>query len=144
MILSRSKIEQKCCDRHGAAIAELAFALPILLVVFAFTIDFGRVYYYTQIVADCARNGAMFASHIDLREHSAFETAEEAALAGTTNLTPQPTVTTQIVQDATGRDMAVVTVKYTFQRMFPLFVKRELPIESTCSMRVFPSGLDDD
>jgi Flp pilus assembly protein TadG len=144
MILSRSQIEQKRCARQGAAIAELAFALPILLVVFAFTIDFGRVYYYTQIVADCARNGAMYASHIDLREHSAFESAEEAALAGTTNLTPQPTVTTQIVHDATGRDMAVVTVKYTFQRMFPLFVQRELQLESKCSMRVFPSGLDDD
>lgn len=144
MILSRSKIELNRRARHGAAIAELAFALPILLVVFAFTIDFGRVYYYTQIVADCARNGAMYASHIDLREHSAFESSEEAALAGTTNLSPKPSVTTQIVHDPTGRDMAVVTVKYTFQRMFPLFVQRELQMESTCSMRVFPSGLDDD
>ncbi len=144
MILSRSQIEQKRCDRQGAAIAELAFALPILLVVFAFTIDFGRVYYYTQIVADCARNGAMYASHIDLREHSAFESAEEAALAGTTNLNPKPTVTAQIVRDRTGRDMAVVTVKYKFARMFPLFVQREIQMESKCSMRVFPSGLDDD
>ncbi len=144
MLLPAIKMNLLRATRQGAAIAELAFALPILLVVFAFTIDFGRVYYYTQIVADCARNGAMYASHIDLREHSAFESAEEAALAGTTNLTPKPTVTTQIVRDRTGRDMAVVRVKSTFLRMFPLFVQRELQLESTCSMRVFPSGLDDD
>jgi Flp pilus assembly protein TadG len=144
MVLLLKKNNCSNAGRRGAAIAELALALPVLLIVFAFTVDFARVYYYTQIVADCARNGAMYASHIDLREHSAFETIEEAALAGASNITPKPTVTSHIVDQANGRQMAVVTVNYRFRRMFPIFVSQEIDMASTCSMRVFPWGLDDE
>jgi Flp pilus assembly protein TadG len=130
--------------RAGAAIAELAMALPILLVVFAFTVDFARVYYFTQIVSDCARNGAMYASHPDLRELSPYETAEQAALAGADNLSPKPTVTSQTIKDTSDTELAVVTVKYPFKRLFPLIIKGDLNIESTSRMRVCPAGVEDD
>jgi hypothetical protein len=86
----------------------------------------------------------MYASHPDLRERLPYETTEQAALAGASDLNPKPTVTSQIVKDAANTETAVVTVKYPFKRMFPLIIKGDLNIESTIRMRVCASGVDDD
>ena len=44
----------------GAALIELAIALPILSVLLIGTIDFGRVFRLTMIVQNAARAGALF------------------------------------------------------------------------------------
>jgi len=48
--------------RRGAAAAELAVVLPLLVFLFVAVVDFGRVYYYALTVTNCARNGALYAS----------------------------------------------------------------------------------
>lgn len=48
--------------RKGAAAAEFALLLPILCFFFVIAIDYGRVFYYTVVVTNCARSGAFYAS----------------------------------------------------------------------------------
>ena len=48
--------------RRGAAVVELALLLPFLTFLLLITIDYCRLFYYSQVVTNCARNGAVFAS----------------------------------------------------------------------------------
>lgn len=46
----------------GGALVELALVLPVLILVFVGTIDFGRVFYTSQALTDAARAGAQYGS----------------------------------------------------------------------------------
>src|SRR5687767_1445455 len=96
-------------QRRGAAAVEFALVLPLLLVLTVAAVDFARVYHYSQIVTDCARTGAMFASNPDVADPSPYETAEEAALAGAASLKPAPTVEIAQGTDSTGNLYAEVS-----------------------------------
>jgi Flp pilus assembly protein TadG len=48
--------------RGGAAAAELALLLPVLLMILLGAADFARVFGCSVIVANCARNGALYGS----------------------------------------------------------------------------------
>src|SRR5438067_6348902 len=48
--------------RRGAAAVELALLLPFMAFAFVSAVDFGRVFYYSVTVEQCARNGAAFAT----------------------------------------------------------------------------------
>ena len=48
--------------RHAAAAAELAILLPFLAFAFVIAVDWSRIFYYSVIVTNCARNGALYAS----------------------------------------------------------------------------------
>lgn len=48
--------------QRGGALAELAIAMPILLLLLVGTVDFGRVYYTGMAVAQAARAGAEYGS----------------------------------------------------------------------------------
>jgi Flp pilus assembly protein TadG len=47
-------------DQRGAALVELAIALPMLIVVLLGTVDFGRVFRSTMVVTNAARAGALY------------------------------------------------------------------------------------
>lgn len=46
--------------QRGGALAELAIAMPILLLILVGTVDFGRVFYTGMAVAQAARAGAEY------------------------------------------------------------------------------------
>jgi Flp pilus assembly protein TadG len=58
----------KVLTRHsssarGAALVELAVALPLLVLVIVGTIDFGRVFYMAMVLQNAARAGAQYGAN---------------------------------------------------------------------------------
>ena len=51
-----------CKANHGAALVELAFVTPILLVLVIGAVDFGRAYYVDLEVENAAHAGADYGS----------------------------------------------------------------------------------
>lgn len=104
--------------RAGAAAVELAVLLPLLGFLCAISIDFARIFYSSQTVANCARNGALWAGDSYIRADSRYSTVEQAALADAPNLndpTNPPTVTQVDGVDEDGRPYVEVKVKYKFK-----------------------------
>jgi Flp pilus assembly protein TadG len=50
--------------RRGTASVELAILLPFLTFIFLIAVNFARVFYFSQIIENCARNGALYASDL--------------------------------------------------------------------------------
>ncbi len=107
--------------RFGLAAVELAVALPMLCFVSAATIDFARVAYYEQAVANFARNGALWAayqSNTAVAPSNAFTSTytsiDEAALADASNFGTAPTITNASGTDASGNAYVRVTASYNF------------------------------
>ncbi|MSQ95451.1 MAG: hypothetical protein EXR98_12960 [Gemmataceae bacterium] len=46
--------------RRGAAATELALLLPLLCFAFVVAVDYSRIFYYTMVVTNCARSGAIY------------------------------------------------------------------------------------
>jgi Flp pilus assembly protein TadG len=92
-------------NRNGTAAVELALLLPLLTFLLVIGIDFARVFHYSQIVENAARNGAIYASNPLAPAYSYYGGATattdaqavaalaSAALADAGDLSPQPTVT---------------------------------------------------
>jgi Flp pilus assembly protein TadG len=115
--------------RDGVAAVELAVLLPFLAFMFVIAVDWGRIFYYSIAVANCARNGALYMSqqqsaktttspytdsgYVNLYVSSA-NPVTAAALADASDLTPTPTVTSTTGTDSYG-PYVEVTVSYTFQ-----------------------------
>src|SRR4051812_34961299 len=99
-------------DRRGAATVELAVLLPLLIFLFVVAVDWARVYYYSVIVTNAARQGALYATDPFTQPNSPYHSIQQAALADTTDLSPQPTVTTSSAFDAGG---AFVDVSVSWQ-----------------------------
>src|SRR5262245_49327996 len=59
-MLLRSPVQPR---RRGATVLEFALVLPFLMFLFVIAIDYARVFYYTVILENCARNGAYYASN---------------------------------------------------------------------------------
>jgi Flp pilus assembly protein TadG len=98
--------------RRGAAAVEFAILLPFLAFILVVAVDFSRVYYDTQILNTCARNGALYGCN-DPATAADTTGIQNAALADASNLTPTPTVTSTTGTDAAG-PYVEVTVSYTF------------------------------
>src|SRR5262245_24006581 len=78
--------------RRGAAAVELAVLLPVIVFLFVIAVDFGRVFYFSQVIENCARNGAIYGSNLTTAQ-SPYSSIQEAALAEAQTLSPPPTVT---------------------------------------------------
>ena len=114
--------------RDGVAAVELAVLLPFLAFMFVIAVDWGRIFYYSIAVANCARNGALYMSqqqsaktttspytdsgYVNLYANSP-NPVTAAALADAPDLTPAPTVTSAAAKDGYG-DYVEVTVSYPF------------------------------
>jgi Flp pilus assembly protein TadG len=116
-------------------VVELAVLLPFLVLIFIITIDFARVYYFSLSLTNCARAGALYASDPTTADESPFASAQAAALADATNLSPQPTITSTSGIDSQGRAYVSVTAKYTFQTItgFP-GIPSQVPLQRTVTM----------
>ena len=109
-----TRARRRLSGRRGAAVVELAVLLPFLMLLFVLAVDFARVFYCSLTVTNCARAGALYASDPVTAAESPFASIQAAALADATNLSPQPTVTSQQGTDALGQPYVEVTVTYSF------------------------------
>ncbi len=99
--------------RRGAAAVELAVLLPLIAFLLLIATDFSRVFYYSIIVTNCARNGALYASDPTTATQTPYTSIEQAALADAPNVSGA-TVTSSTGSSSSGGGYVDVTVKYTF------------------------------
>ncbi len=125
--------------RQGTYAVELAILLPLLIFLFAITVDFSRVFYYCQIIENCARNGAVYASDPLAPAYSLYSSVQQAALADAASLSPQPTVTSTTGTDASGNAYVAVTVTWAFNTImgFP-GIPEQVSLSRTVQMRMAP------
>jgi Flp pilus assembly protein TadG len=101
--------------RRAAAAVELAICLPVLFFFFVIAFDWARVYYYSETIENCARQGALWASDPVAAIQSPYTTVSQAALADAGNLSPQPNVSSAAgASDANGNATIAVTVTWSF------------------------------
>src|SRR5512141_2600269 len=101
-----------CNGRRGAAAVEFALVSPILLFLFVITLDFGRVFFYSQTVENAARAGALYLSDDATIATSPYANVTQAARADASNLSPAPTVSSSSGTDADGNPYVRVTVTW--------------------------------
>jgi Flp pilus assembly protein TadG len=126
-------------QRPGTYAVELAFLLPLLVFMLVIGIDYSRVFYYSQIIENCARNGALYLSDPKAPAYNLYSSVSQAALADAANLSPQPTVTSSSGNDAAGNAYVVVTVTWPFSTItgFP-GVPQQISLSRSVQMRVAP------
>ena len=121
------------------AAVELAVVFPPLLLLFMGVIDYSRVFSASVTIANCARNGAIYASDPVFAATTPYTTLTQAATADASNLSPAPTVTSATGTDASGNNYVDVTVSYSFATTatYP-GVPHTVPISRTCRMVIAP------
>jgi Flp pilus assembly protein TadG len=113
-------------DRRGAAMVEMAFVLPIFLLVVLGIIEFGRAMMVGQLVTNASREGARLAI-LDGSTNSQVEQAIRDFLQASLNvsgdavnvtitITPAPGNSTSgnSLSDAQSRDLITVRVEVPF------------------------------
>ena len=138
-MLSRTQHHARFRLRPGAAAVELAVLVPFLAFMFVITVDFARVFYFSQVIENCARQGALYASDPKAPAYNRYASLQAAALADAPDLTPQPTVSSTTGTDAAGNGYVAVTVTWQFQTItnFPA-VPNNMTISRTVQMRMAP------
>jgi Flp pilus assembly protein TadG len=104
--------------RRAAAAVEMAILLPFLAFVCVLAIDFARIFYFSQTLETCARNGALYMSDPYVQAESPYKSLQEAALADASNLNDPSnpaTVSSANGVSAAGDAYVEVTVSYTFR-----------------------------
>ncbi|HTU93686.1 MAG TPA: TadE family protein [Gemmataceae bacterium] len=127
--------------RRGSAAVEMALLLPLLGLLFVFSVDFARLYYQYSIVTNCARNGALYLSDPTSAPESPYANVTAAALADASNLSPTPTVTyNSNAFDSSGNPCVQVTVVYPFTTItnYPGF-PNPINLTRTVQMRLSPA-----
>ncbi len=104
----------KGCSQ-GQNIVELALVLPILIMIFAFIIDFSRLYHGYVSATNAARVGAELATNVSIPNLTVVSSVEaEASPAVTvTNIAISPTV-------RTSGSPVQIGVTYVFSPYTPL------------------------
>jgi Flp pilus assembly protein TadG len=117
MTLVRS-VHARRRERRGVAAVELAVLAPFLVFLVLIAVDFGRIFYMSVTLANCARNGALYEADPYVRIESTYKNLTDAALADAPNLMNdpknKPVVTSTSGTDAQGVPYVEVTVKCHF------------------------------
>jgi Flp pilus assembly protein TadG len=140
------KDNQTAHHPRGAAVVEFALVLPLIMLLFAMGVDFARVYFNAQIVADCARVGAHFVANPDLSDRTEYANAEAIVLECARNLSPAPTVS--VIENKNASPPYVeVTVTHRLSRVCPLMLPSmppEIEVTRTSRARLYPAALESD
>jgi hypothetical protein len=114
--------------------------LSTLMFIALVTCDFARCIYATVVVANCARNGALWAGDTTFAQSTGYATLQAAVQADAGNLSTTPTGSSQTSTDASGNKSVAVTVTYPFQCLvsYP-GISNSLTITRTVTMAVAPS-----
>lgn len=139
----RARPVAKFHDRSGAAIVELAIVIPLIIFLFVLAVDYSRVYYFSQTVDTCARNGAMYAADPTLAKDSPYSSVEEAAKADApSSMKSNMSVSQSSGTDAFGPNVKV-TVSYPFKMVLSFSgISSTQTINRTVLMRLSPSVPD--
>jgi Flp pilus assembly protein TadG len=129
--------------RKALAVVELALVLPLLLLLFVVAVDFARVFYNAQVITDCARTAAMFASNPDLSDKLSFGDATELALRCAQDLKPLPTITISHGTDNLSQAYVDAVVTQQFDLIVPLMLQRTFFITRSARARLHPSAMVD-
>jgi Flp pilus assembly protein TadG len=110
----------KCLEggnrRAGVASVELALIAPLLCFLFVLAIDYSRIFYFTMVVTNCARNGAIYGMQTTKTANDASGIAAAAAMdAG--NLNVQQLSVTSSTDSDTSASYVIVTVAYPFSTL---------------------------
>ena len=106
-------------DQRGAALLEMAFTLPLLLLISVSIFEFGRAFEVWQVLTNAAREGARVAVLPGISDAMVTARVQQYANAGVLDAGVTPTVTVQ--RDSTisyGSGTASgskVTVTYPFK-----------------------------
>ena len=132
-------------QRSGAAMVELAVTLPLLVFFFALCVDYGRVFYFRQILGECARHGAMYLSDEEGAKSSPYASAEEAIKATAPDfIASDLKVSTGSGTNSSGLDYVEVTVVYHFTTLLDVpWIPTSQTLSRTVKMRVTPAVPDD-
>ena len=128
--------------RRGAALVELAIALPLLSFVLLVVADFARVFHDYLTITDCSRNGALYASTSTSQSASTYQSGiASSSLADVGGLSPSPTVASATGSSAEGYAYVDVTVAYNFKTLvsYP-GIPGSVQLSATTRMRVVPSS----
>jgi Flp pilus assembly protein TadG len=130
-------------SRPAAAAVELAVLLPFLTFLFVLGTDFARIFYYSLVIENCARNGALWASDPLVQSKSPYTTVQDAALADASTLSPALTssnITSASGVDSSGNAYVAVTVTYQFQTITGYApIPSSLTMTRTVQMRTAPT-----
>lgn len=139
--------------RRAVATVELAMLLPFLCCLFVAAVDFARVFYYGVVVANCARNGAYYASNYPNANYIynniyGYANLNDAITRDASDLNPTPTYTVYYSTSPTGpftlttppvSGYVQVTVNWTFNMItsYPA-VPNSINISRSCIMELAP------
>jgi Flp pilus assembly protein TadG len=102
---------------RAQALAEFAISLPILLLIVAITVDFGRVYYFDLSIRDASFAAARYAGMNPFDDAGIKSAAVNAAPSGvltTTNVT----ITTPVVTGCDGSRVSGCPMKISVSYLF--------------------------
>ena len=125
--------------RKATAAVELAVLLPFLAFLFVIAVDFARIFYYSQIIQNCAKQGALWSSDEKANSQNLYPDVTSAAVADAPDLSPTPTATETFGTDAAGHPYVTVTVTWAFQTItnFP-GVPNNVTLTRSVQMRMVP------
>ncbi len=113
---SHTALARSTSNRPGAATVELVLVLPFLLCVFVAACDFSRIFYFSVIVTNCARNGALYGSS-DSSHATDTSGIKAAAQQDANDLTLASLNVTSATDTTTSPTYVDVTVTYPFQTL---------------------------
>jgi Flp pilus assembly protein TadG len=114
-MLMQKRLE-KLESRRGAAAVELAMLAPLLCMLFVMAIDYSRIFYFTMVVTNCARSGAIYGMQNFTTANDQTGIANAAKLdAG--NLNAQQMSVASSTDSDTFPTYVIVTVTYPFSTL---------------------------
>lgn len=117
---------------------ELALLLPLLCLLFVLAIDFARIFYFTMVVTNCARSGAIY-GYQDPTKANDQAGIQAAAARDAANLDSTQLTVTSSTDSATAPTYVIVTVTYPFSTItnYP-GITRTTTLSRTIRMTVTP------
>ncbi|HVF56446.1 MAG TPA: TadE family protein [Pyrinomonadaceae bacterium] len=129
-------------DEQGTQLLELAIVLPLLVLFFAATAEFGRFFYTYSTLAKAARAGARYAMTRPLNSANLGQ-AKSLAVFGDqfggcsgTPVVPNLQCANVDIQQSTSGGVQVVTARITGYQYQPLFDLGKLTGSASASLRI--------
>lgn len=127
---------------HGQSLVEFALALPVFLLLMLGVVDLGRGFYYNNMMANMAREGARYATVAPYDTTGIFQQVLNSAIGLDTpaTLTVQAITRTSLGASGNARGNPItITVAYSMYALTPMisaFIPNGLRLQSSSSMLI--------